>query len=119
MVIDELKGLPGPLIKWFLDTIGTEGVCRMADMTTTRRATAQVGIGYCDGNGFQAFIGESKGHIADRPAGTRGFGWDSTFIQDGWDNTRAELSENDYAKASIRKIALDALKSYLQHENTH
>lgn len=111
--IDELKGLPGPLIKWFLKTIGTEGVCRMADMTKTRRATAHVGIGYCDEHGFMAFIGEGRGHIAERPAGTGGFGWDSTLIQDGWDVTRAELSEDEYARASIRKIALDALKSYL------
>jgi inosine triphosphate pyrophosphatase len=114
LTIDELNGLPGPFIKWFLKTINAEGVCRMADLTKTRRATAQVGIGYCDANGFHAFIGEGRGHIADTPAGTGGFGWDSTFIQDGWDVTRAELSEEEYARASIRKIALVALKAHLK-----
>jgi non-canonical purine NTP pyrophosphatase (RdgB/HAM1 family) len=89
LVIDELKGLPGPLIKWFLTTIGPEGICRLADTTHTRRATALVGIGYCDENGFQAFVGEGRGRIADTPAGSGGFGWDSTLIQDGWNVTRA------------------------------
>jgi non-canonical purine NTP pyrophosphatase (RdgB/HAM1 family) len=113
LVIDELKGLPGPLVKWFVTTIGPEGICRMADMTTARRATAVVGIGYCDKNGFKAFVGEGHGVIAQHPAGTGGFGWDSTLVQDGWDVTRAELSDDEYQKASIRKIALDKCKSYL------
>ena len=113
LTIDELNGLPGPLIKWFLTSVGAEGVCRLADMTKARRATAQVGIGYYDQNGFRAFIGEGRGHVANHPAGTGGFGWDSTLIQDGWDVTRAELNEEEYLKASIRKIALDSLKSYL------
>lgn len=112
--IEELNGLPGPLIKWFLKTIDREGVCRLADMTKTRRAVARVGIGYIDEHGFQAFIGEGQGRIAERPAGTRGFGWDPVFVQDGWDVTRAELSDTEYENASIRKIAIDALKSYLQ-----
>lgn len=114
LIIDELGGLPGPLIKWFVTTIGPEGICRMADMTKTRRATALVGIGYCDQHGFKAFIGEGRGRIAEKPAGAGGFGWDSTMIQDGWDVTRAELTEDEYQKASIRKIPLDALKLYLE-----
>lgn len=114
MSLDEMKGLPGPFIKWFLDTIGPEGICRFADLTKTRVATAKVGIGYCDQRGFKAFIGEAKGKIAQTPKGTMGFGWDSTFVQEGFELTRAELSEEEYKNASIRKMALDALKSYLQ-----
>ncbi len=114
LAFDEMKGLPGPLIKWFLDTLGPEGVCRFADLTKTRAATAIVGVGYCDTKGFKAFFGSKKGVIAQYPKGTGGFGWDSVFIQEGFELTRAELSETEYAHASIRKIALDALKSFLQ-----
>jgi inosine triphosphate pyrophosphatase len=113
MGLDELGGLPGPFIKYWLERVGTDGVCRLADLTKTRRATAQVGIGYCDQSGFWAFTGEGHGHIADSPAGTGGFGWDATFIQDGWDVTRASLTEVEYEKASIRKIALNSLKAHL------
>lgn len=121
--VDELKGLPGPLVRWFLDTVGPEGLCRLADQTQTRAATATVGIGYINANGFKAFTGSKRGKIADHPAGDGGFGWDSVFIQEGFELTRAALTPLEYEHASIRKIPLDALKSYLSSythaANTH
>lgn len=121
--IDELKGLPGPLVRWFLETIGTEGLCRLADQTQTRMATATVGIGYIDASGFKPFTGSKRGKIADHPSGDAGFGWDSVFIQEGFELTRASLTPLEYEHASIRKIPLDALKSYLSSythaANTH
>ena len=115
--IQELKGLPGPLVKWFVETIGPEGLCRLADQTKDRKVVARVGIGYCDQNGFQSFIGEASGVVPQHAAGTGGFGWDAAMIQDGWEVTHAELSDEEYHKASIRKIALDALKTYLTSHN--
>lgn len=118
LVFDELKGLPGPFVRWFLDTIGPEGLCRFADMTKTRKATATVGIGYIDEKGFKAFLGSKPGKIADHPSGNAGFGWDSVFIQEGFELTRASLTPLEYEHASIRKIALDSLKTYLD-SNIH
>lgn len=38
---DAMQGkLPGPYIKWFLDAVGTEGLCKMLDAFPTRGATA-------------------------------------------------------------------------------
>lgn len=111
--IDELKGLPGPFVRWFLDTIGPEGLCRFADQTKTRTAVATVGIGYIDQSGFKPFIASKAGKIADHPSGEGGFGWDSVFIQEGFELTRAALTPLEYEHASIRKVALDQLKEYL------
>lgn len=63
LALDELKGLPGPLVRWFLDTIGPEGLCRLADQTQTRAATATVGIGYIDASGFKPFTGSKRGKL--------------------------------------------------------
>ena len=113
LALDELKGLPGPLVRWFLDTIGPEGLCRLADQTKTRAATATVGIGYIDASGFKLFTGTKRGRISDQPMGDSGFGWDSVFIQEGFERTRASLTALEYEHASIRKLPLDELKAYL------
>lgn len=118
-VIDELNGLPGPFVRWFIDALEPEGVCRLADITKTRTAVTYIGIGYCDERGFKAFIAEQKGRVAEHPQGTGGFGWDSIMIQDGYGVTRAELNKEEYERASIRKKALNELKSYLYGQNTH
>ncbi len=113
VVFTELNGLPGPLVKWFVNSIGNEGLCRLADLTSTRKAVAEVGIGYCDGNAFEAFLATKNGVIAQEPKGSNGYGWDAIFIQEGYDVTRGELDANGYQAASIRRPALEALKTYL------
>jgi non-canonical purine NTP pyrophosphatase (RdgB/HAM1 family) len=113
VVFTELNGLPGPLVKWFMKSIGNEGLCRLADLTKNRTAVAEVGIGYCNGEHFEAFIVRKNGVISKEPRGTNGYGWDAVFIQEGYDVTRAELDDEEYRGASIRKPALDALRSYL------
>ena len=114
VTIDNCGGLPGPLIKWFIKGIGNEGICRFADRSESRSATATVALGYFDGKDFVAFINEVSGIISDSPRGSGGYGWDEIFIQVGYSVTRSELSPEDYDKASIRRPALDSLKTYLQ-----
>jgi non-canonical purine NTP pyrophosphatase (RdgB/HAM1 family) len=114
VIFTELGGLPGPLVKWFTRALSNEQICRLADLTKTREAIAEVGIGYCDGENFEAFIVKKRGRIPDAPRGTNGYGWDPIFIQEGYSVTRAELDDAEYEKASIRQPALDALKSYLE-----
>ena len=114
VAIDDLGGMPGALIKWFLTAIGNEGICRFADQSQTRAASASVAIGYFDGVEFVPFISEVRGHISDHPRGEGGYGWDAIFLQEGYQVTRAELSKEDYDNASIRRPALESLRDYLQ-----
>lgn len=114
--IDELGGLPGALVRWFIKGVGNEGLCRFADQSESRKATATVAIGYYDGNEFVAFIEEVQGTISKHPEGEGGYGWDAVFIQEGHEVTRSSLSPDEYDKASIRRPALDSLKAYLANQ---
>lgn len=114
--IDELGGLPGALVRWFIKGVGNEGICRFADLSRTRKAVATVAIGYYDGKDFTAFVEEVPGVISTHPEGEGGYGWDAVFIQEGYEATRASLSPEDYDRASIRRPALESLRSYLERQ---
>lgn len=121
--IDEHAGLPGPFIKYYVEPDTTAGeadsedvctrhletLCRIADATQTRRATAACVMGYYDGVRLELLRGELHGVIADHPRGINGFGWDAIFCPDGFDGkTRAELTPSDDAAtyATIKPITL-------------
>lgn len=105
--------LPGPFIKWFLQEIGIEGLCKMADGLPHRGAIASVMYGYCDGEQVHEFLMELPGTIADRPRGERGMGWDPIFIPEGHERTYAEMTIEELHPASVRAKAIDQLKVFL------
>lgn len=90
-----LNGLPGPYIRWFADIGGPEVCCRMLDGFTDRSAEIHCTFGYFDGDEIRFFDSTMHGRISEMPAGTNGFGFDSFFIMDGYDITRAELSQDE------------------------
>ena len=102
---DALGDMPGPFIKWFLDSAGAEACCRMLDGFDTRRAAITCVYGFYDGVSMKLFEKVTRGLIADHPAGDNGFGFDRIFINDGYTMTRAEMSqaENEETYASIMK----------------
>jgi non-canonical purine NTP pyrophosphatase (RdgB/HAM1 family) len=110
MWFDELDGLPGPFIKFFVGVKnGAENLCRMADGLPSRRATARAYFGLYDGTKMTILHGEIHGKIAEHPLGTNGFsyGWDSIFCPDGYGGrTRAELNQDEYDEVyrAIRPI---------------
>lgn len=116
VIFSALDRLPGPFIKYFLTELKPEGICRLIDGYDDRSAIGAVGIAYCDGVHTEFFSGEVIGTVAQTPKGAGGFGWDKLFIPDGFTQTRAEMSEDDYAKTSARKIALEKLATYLRSE---
>ena len=91
-----LNGLPGPFIKFFVEYTGVEPLCRMLDGFDDRSALGECMYGYCDGKEVVLFRGGVAGTIADSPRGEGGFGWDRIFIPEGYTQTRAELSPQDY-----------------------
>lgn len=96
---DTLGGLPGPFIKFFVESEGgLENLCRMLDGFDSRTATARCVFGYFDGTSTELFEGELRGVIADHPRGEGGYGWDQIFCPDGYGGkTRAELSPEEDA----------------------
>lgn len=117
LIFRGLNELPGPLIKWFLESLGNEGLCRLIDNCATRAAFAEVKFAICDENGVHVFSGAMTGNIADAPRGEIGFGWDPVFIPQGFTKTWAEMTDDEKHATSMRKIALEKVSAFL-HERT-
>ena len=110
-----LNGLPGPLIKWFLKTIGNEGLVEIASKFGNDKATAKAMIGYArSADDIHFFEGVIEGRIVP-PRGEGGFGWDSIFLPDGYDKTFGEMTQEEKNAISMRRIAVNKLKGYLEN----
>ena len=112
LYIDGMKGLPGPLIKWFLQSMGVEGVAKIAGLYGEAGKVVTM-IGYSDGIGdIQFFKGEIKGKIVP-PKGEGGFGWDVIFQPEGEKETFGEMTREKKNTMSMRKIAFQKLAEYI------
>jgi len=112
LYIDALKGLPGPLIKWFLDKMGTKGIYNTVK-NLNKRAEATTVIGYAKGSEVHFFTGTVKGRIV-KPRGHTAFGWDPIFQPEDYRQTFAEMSQKEKSEISMRRIALKKLKHFLK-----
>lgn len=113
LYLDCLNGLPGPLIKWFLKTIGNEGLFRIAESFNNYNAEAKTIIGYAeDPQNIHFFEGSLKGKIVALK-GKSNFGWDPIFLPEGFNQTFAEMDKKKKNKISMRRIALNKLKYFL------
>jgi len=116
LYFDVLNGMPGPLIKWFLKTIGNDGLYNLATKLGNNKAWAKTIIGYAkNADEIEFFDGEIEGEIVS-PTGENGFGWDAIFKPVGYDKTFAEMDMNEKNAISMRKVAFERLKEYLNGE---
>jgi inosine triphosphate pyrophosphatase len=110
LYLDALNGLPGPLIKWFMKTVGNEGLFRIACAFENHKAEAKTIIGYAnDAEEPQYFEGSFRGTIVE-PRGANGFGWDPIFKPEGSDKTFAEMIPEEKNSFSMRRIAAEKLR---------
>jgi non-canonical purine NTP pyrophosphatase (RdgB/HAM1 family) len=108
LVCHALGKLPGPFIKWFLEELGTEGLCKL--INNNRKATATVVFGLFDGKNLRMYEGTVDGTIAEKPRGQNGFGWDPIFIPKGQKKTHGEMTPEEMDKINIRRIALEKME---------
>jgi inosine triphosphate pyrophosphatase len=112
--LDGMDGLPGPLVKWFIQSIGIDGIYALTK-TFGARATARTIIGYADGNNDLLFFEGSLSGLVVPPRGTDGFGWDAIFQPDNSDDkTFAEMTPEEKNQCSMRKRAVAGLQRYLE-----
>lgn len=113
LYLDCLNGLPGPLIKWFLKTIGNDGLVELCEKFENHKAQAKTIIGYAESpKEIQYFEGVLEGKIV-RPEGDDGFGWDPIFVPDGSEKTLAQMTREEKNKISMRRVAVDKLSYFL------
>lgn len=117
LVFVAMGRLPGTFIRWFIEELGYDGLRKLANSLPDQTAYGKVCYGLFDGKGdVRFFEGEMHGRIASEPRGSGGFGFDPIFINDGFDKTRAEMSEADYARTSYRTPAMDKLRAFLDSQ---
>ncbi|KAF8339996.1 Ham1-like protein [Cantharellus anzutake] len=118
---DALGGLPGPYIKWFMKTLGHDGLNTLLDGFPTRTAHALCTFAYSPGLNrddpeaepeIHIFEGRTEGTIVP-PRGPANFGWDPVFEVKGVGQTYAEMDPVEKNKISHRYKAIQALREYL------
>lgn len=111
--IRSLNNLPGPFVKFFLNTLGTEGtVALIKGKDTTTKVTDAVAI--YDGKVIKIFKGSAIGTLSLKNRGTGGFGFDKVFIPKGFKQTFAEMDSSLKNNISHRAKALHKVKNYLE-----
>jgi non-canonical purine NTP pyrophosphatase (RdgB/HAM1 family) len=118
LIFVALNKLPGPLIKWFLSSLGTQGLCDILPPDADRSAIAEVQYAYYDGENLEIFTGQTKGKIALTHKG-EDFGWNPIFIPEGYDRTWAEIPLEEQKNFSMRAIALQQLDEFLEKQNDY
>ncbi|HPL72460.1 MAG TPA: RdgB/HAM1 family non-canonical purine NTP pyrophosphatase, partial [Candidatus Pacearchaeota archaeon] len=111
LYFEELNGLPGALVKFFVKNISLEKICSL--IKENRKAKTITCIVFFDGEKEIIAKGETKGSIALKPKGNNGFGWDPIFIPEGYDKTFAELTSEEKQSKFMRQEAIAELRKKL------
>lgn len=107
-------GLPGPLIKWFLKTLGLDGLAKLAAKYGNVGAEVHTIIGYAErAKSIRYFEGVIRGIIVP-PRGDKDFGWGPIFLPEGSEKTFGEMEHKEKLSFSMRKIAFQKLKEFLE-----
>ena len=113
LVVEAWNGLPGALTKWFISSVGNEGILRMlSGPDRSARAVCAVAVADADGR-VRVFRGEVAGTLAPEPRGAGGFGWDPIFIPGGSELTYAQMGDAKN-EDSHRTRALRAARGWLE-----
>lgn len=105
-----LNGLPGTLIKWFIETVGPKGIYAMVkDKDCTTSVTANLGLITPEGEKIFV-VGEIKGTTVSSEEG-EGFYFDSIFVADGYKKRYSEMAIEQKNKISHRALAWKKLNA--------
>jgi XTP/dITP diphosphohydrolase len=113
LFVDALRGFPGVYSAYVYKTLGFNGILRLLEGETNRKAHFKSVIAYWDG-GLHVFTGRVDGEITTEPRGSGGFGFDPIFKPDGFDKTFAEMTTEEKNEISHRGRALRAFAQWLK-----
>lgn len=116
LYLDCLNGLPGPLIKWFLETIWNEWLFEIAKKFDNYKARAKTLIWYSDSKGeIKFFEGILEWDII-QPEVESNFGRSPIFRPNWYHCSYAEISIEEKSTMSMRWKALNKLKVFLDEK---
>jgi inosine triphosphate pyrophosphatase len=117
LIFNAMGRLPGTFIKFFLEELGNEGLCRLLDGFNDRSAIAEVCYGIYDGKNLVKFKRSKIGSIAKSPRGTKGMGFDPFFIPEGQTKTWGEMEDDEIENNSLRIPLYRKMEKFLKNEN--
>jgi len=110
--LENLKGLPGPFIKFFNETLGQSALYQLAG-NKEGRATVHCIAAYYDGQTMLLGNGQIDCTVV-APRGTNGFGFDTVLIPDGQAKTMGEMTDAEKMQISHRGRAFRDLLQQLK-----
>ncbi len=114
--LDCIKGLPGPLVKWFLSSIGTEGIYELVRRYGDFGAQATCNVCYVKNESELFFFeGTVTGDIV-KPDANSNFSWNSLFQPSGSGVALSVLNPEERNKISPRGLALKKLLEFLRSQ---
>jgi non-canonical purine NTP pyrophosphatase (RdgB/HAM1 family) len=114
LYINGMNNLPGPLLKWFLQEVGIDGIYKIAHAMGNCAAAFETIIAYVDEQkNIHYFTGRTEGTIV-APRGTHGFGATPLFQPTGCEKTYAEMEYEEKKQWSQRVRALEQLNEFFK-----
>lgn len=131
---DIMNGFPGALIKYYLEHLKNDGICKL-NGGSSAEATTYIGLWDSSIQKDIYFKGTVSGKIAVKPSGTNGFGYDPAFVplflndydyftdaksellirQRNTENyTFADLDDDKKAQTNMRTICASRLCNYIK-----
>lgn len=105
--------LPGPLIKWFNDFLGTQGMVRLVKGMKNQNATVSTHIAFAkSATEVKFFVASVRGKIVD-PRGSYKWGYDEIFLPQNSNKTLSQQKAKGDFSESSRGLAIKKLKQYL------
>jgi XTP/dITP diphosphohydrolase len=120
--ISSLKGFPGQYSSFVYKTLGNQGLLKLMENRTNRKACFLSVIAYNDGHKLKMFTGKTQGML-NRLATDGGWGFDPIFIPENTTKTYGELSQLNrkalfsHRHKSIKKFSKWYIKTCIQYGN--
>jgi non-canonical purine NTP pyrophosphatase (RdgB/HAM1 family) len=113
LFLDALNGFPGPFIRWFFETVGSEKICRIANTLKDPNCHWTTILAYHDGLKIRYLEENVVGTIPERPRGSGGYAWDNIVIPKGSKKTFAEMTFEEKQSFAVTKKLMDKFKELL------
>lgn len=117
--IHALKGYPGPMLKFTLATVGTEGLLKLMAGKEDRRADFITSLGFHDGRDDAYFQTKEAGFLSDEPRGDNLRGWNELLYIYGYKTlpgkSLAEYTDQEWDAYLQALNDDDVMKQFLQY----
>ncbi len=96
LCIEALNNFPGPYTHYVDDTLGEDGILKLMENISNRKAYFVEAFAYCKyGEEPVVFKSVTNGTIAFEKSGTYGWSWDFIFIPDGQNKTLGNFPDDE------------------------